>query len=90
MRDPRQMMIDRQAQIITDQRSTIDRLHAQNQSLKSENARLRKSAETYDTLVEQVLSNPTLQAEWDRFLSFLKMAGDEKYLKENGAFSNEG
>jgi hypothetical protein len=82
-------MIEKQAELISKFRSENTHLHNQVDQL---NARLQIKTRTemfYLDLMKQVVENPILQSEWDRFLSFLKLAADEKYLRSSGAFTTE-
>jgi hypothetical protein len=55
----------------------------------AENIRLKKTLTVYNDLLEQIENNPVLQSEWERFVSILKMAADEDYLKRNGAYRSD-
>lgn len=87
MRDQRDMMIEKQAQLISTYRSNISKLEAERDRLKNEIDSLHRPAKFYLELQKQVGENPIVQAEWDRFLLVLKMAADDDYLRENGAFT---
>jgi hypothetical protein len=72
-----QRMIERQAQIISDLRREITSLHNQLETEKAVNAKNSRAAVFYFSLQTQILENPILQSEWDRFCSFLKMTQED-------------
>lgn len=84
MRDQKQMMIDRQAEIISDLRKQLQHRDSKVVELEIEISRIKPAATFYLDLQKQVKNNPTLLSEWRRFCSFLKMAADQKYLDEYG------
>jgi hypothetical protein len=87
MRDQSDMMIEKQAELISKLRADNAQLQQKLDQQYRDIERLRMPARFYNDLQKQILENPTLQSEWERFLTFLKMSGEEDYLKETGAFS---
>jgi hypothetical protein len=71
------VMIDRQARLISEQRAIIDGLRKDNDRLDIENERLRRSAGYYDMLQKAIVESPTLQSEWRRFIAIAKLSFDE-------------
>lgn len=80
MRDQNLMMIDRQAEIITDLRNQLKQQVTRVAQLENEVSALAPAAKFYTDLQEQVQKNPLLLSEWRRFCSFLKIGADEEYL----------
>ena len=76
-------MIDKQAEIITKNRQTMNALAIRIEQLEAKLAVQNTAAEAWRAMQKQIVANPTLQSEWDRFLGFLRLAGDEEYLKIN-------
>jgi len=83
--DSDQRMIVKQAELITKLHADYKELRLRMDRLERENDRLRAAAAHWKELQEQVCANPTLQAEWERFLMMLKMAADPEYLRKVGA-----
>lgn len=72
---PENMMIERQAQRITELNKIISDLERRVNRLQSEIENRHKAGGFYLELQKAILDNPTLQAEWSRFLVILRLSG---------------
>lgn len=78
MRDQAQRMIDRQGEIISNQRTEITNLRVRIDMLERELDKLRQPAGFYMALQKKILAEPMLMAEWERFLMALRLHGIER------------
>lgn len=84
MRDQQQMMIERQAELISKLNKDVKEI---SQALGKAEIRLSERdhyAEQYQKLIVEISSSDIIKGEWVRFCSFLKMGASEKYLKDVG------
>lgn len=86
MRDPRDMMIQRQAEIITELRAVPAKLEDRIIKLEREIDRLKVPAQYWLDMQKQIVETPLLQGQWETFLMYMKLAADEKYLKNVDAY----
>lgn len=91
MRDPRDMMVERQAEIISSQNEqlrTIKEKHdAQVNALRREIKEMRVYSEFYKKLQETILSNPTLINEWQSFMLLVKMIDPDQDKYEHARYN---
>lgn len=79
MRDSNVRMIERQAEIITEQRQKIANLATIIEKLRNRIDQDKQYADFYKKLQTTILSNPALIQEWQSFMMLVKMVDpDEK------------
>lgn len=69
-----QRMIRKQAELISTLNASVHTLSDRIQQLEAEVAKYRTAGEFYLRMQAEIIANPTLQPEWERFLAFLKLA----------------
>jgi len=76
--------MDQSKRIILAQEKHISKLHENVKSLEKEKQQLQieldrhsKAAKFYLNMQAEIIKNPLLQSEWERFLSFLKLSMDD-------------
>lgn len=89
MRDQQQMMIDRQAELISDLRKQLQSRDKRIVELELELSRMDTPAKFYLDMQKQIKENPTLLSEWQRFCTFLKIGADQKYLEKYVEMGND-
>lgn len=77
MRDQRDMMIQRQAEVISDLRAQLQKRAAEVDNLRREFQQKALAAHYYQMLQKSIMENETLQSEWRRFITIAKLSFDE-------------